>query len=253
MDAEEFLIAYATRIGLSPLVGTAILSATNVTTSVSQVGTGYLADICDSIILMAASSLLSGVAVLAFWGTSNTLVRLLSFGILYGLASGGFSVLCSRFATTLSDDLPTQNWLFALFDVQRGVVVMAGGIASGSLVYGPLDFDAYGIGEYKMLIAFAGASFVAGALGGASYFVREKTLGARSPSERESQDIYMGGRGLPTISEGRKSSDMERGFSPSDGQLHSRSQSSQETLAEKQSIASSRLSSEERAASSAVR
>jgi hypothetical protein len=128
---------------------------------------------------------------------------------------------------------------------------MVGGIASGSLVYGPVDFDAYGIGEYKMLIAFAGASFIASALGGASYFVRErKPLEARSPSERKSQDIYVGGRGLPTLSEGRKSSDIERGFSPDDGQLQRRSQSSQETLAEKQSIASSRLSSEERAASS---
>lgn len=213
-------------------MGTAILSVTNVTTSVSQVGIGYLADIFDSVILMAASSLLSGVAVLAFWGTSNTLVRLLSFGILYGLASGGFSVLCSRFATALADDVPTQNWLFAVFDVQRGIVVMVGGIASGSLVVsGSINLDAYGIGEYRMLVAFAGASFIASSFGGVGYFFRErKPLRAWGPSGWRPQSI--GERGLPT-SAGRKSLDAEHGFSPCDSQLCSRSQSSLDTPVEK--------------------
>ena len=129
---------------------------------------------------MSLSSFLSAITVYLFWGlTSDSLIRLLSFGVLYGLASGGYSVLCSRFATMLAPDgdVAGQNWLFTVFDVQRGVGIIVGGVVSGNLVGlggGVVEIGSYGVGMYRVLILFVGTSFLVSALGGVGWFYAPK-------------------------------------------------------------------------------
>jgi len=137
---------------------------------------GYLADIAPSQLLMAASPLVSALVIFGFWGLGQTLIRLLAFGILFGLFAGGFSVLYTRFATELADDRTTQTWLYTIFDVQRGLMVIIGGAVGGRLVHGPVNLTQYGAGEYKDLIIFSGVCLVISSLGGIGWFFRGKSI-----------------------------------------------------------------------------
>ncbi|KAK4442132.1 MFS general substrate transporter, partial [Podospora aff. communis PSN243] len=171
-----FLPVYASAVGLSSIQGTVILSVTNFAITVGQLGTGYLADIVDSRILMGVLPLLSALVVFVFWGPGQTLIRLVAFGLLFGLFSGGYIVLYTRFSTALADDRATQTWLYTIFDVQRGVAIIVGGAIGGGLVHGTINLGDYGAGEYKALIIFCGACFVASSLGGIGWFFRGRSF-----------------------------------------------------------------------------
>lgn len=171
-----WVVVYASAVGLSSSEGTAILALTNFATTVGQIGMGHLADKADSQLLMTGSSFLSALVVFVFWGLGQTLIRLLSFGILFGLFSGGFSVLYTRFATALAADRTTQTWLYTIFDVQRGVMVIIGGAIGGTLAHGPVNTREYGLGEYKDLVIFSGVCFAVSALGIFGFPFREKSF-----------------------------------------------------------------------------
>ncbi|KAE9369326.1 MFS general substrate transporter [Stipitochalara longipes BDJ] len=171
-----FIPAYATTIGLSTLQGTIILSITNVTTMASQIGLGYIADCCDPLILMFGSTFLSALTTLSLWGLSKAFPTFLLFGIFYGLFAGGYSVLYCRFATSLTSHKPTQTWLYSIFESQRGVVIIAGGIMSGTMVGGKSNVNSYGAGSYEDLILAIGISLLASSLGGLGWFFRGRTI-----------------------------------------------------------------------------
>ncbi|KAN0101644.1 MFS general substrate transporter [Hyaloscypha variabilis] len=154
-----FIPAYATTIGLSTLQGTIILSMTNVTTMVSQIGLGYIADRCNPLILMFGSTFLSALATVFLWGLSKAFPAFLLFGMLYGLFAGGYSVLYCR-----------------IFESQRGMVIIAGGIMSGTMVGGNVDLEMYGAGSYENLILAIGISLPASSLGGVGWFFRGRTI-----------------------------------------------------------------------------
>jgi hypothetical protein len=125
---------------------------------------------------MGLLPLLSAVVVFIFWGPGQTLIRLVAFGLLFGLFSGGYIVLYSRFATVLADDRATQTWLYTIFDVQRGVAIIVGGAIGGGLVNGAANLGDYGAGEYKGLIIFCGICFVVSSLGGLGWFFRGRSI-----------------------------------------------------------------------------
>jgi sugar phosphate permease len=158
------------------LQGTIILSMTNVTTMVSQIGLGYIADRCDPLILMFGSTFLSALATVFLWGLSKAFPAFLLFGMLYGLFAGGYSVLYCRFATSLTSHQPTQTWLYSIFESQRGMVIIAGGIMSGTMVGGNVDLEMYGAGSYENLILAIGISLPASSLGGVGWFFRGRTI-----------------------------------------------------------------------------
>ena len=211
-----FIPVFASASGLSSISGTAILSATNFTTTISQLGMGYLADISDVHILMGGSSLLSALVIFLFWGLAGqSLIRLLSFGVLFGLFSGGYTVLPTRFATALSDDKATQTWLYAIFDVQRGAMVVVGGLLSGNLVGGPgspISPDAYGIGRYAVLITFCGAVLMVSSLGGLGWFWREKSFESCAERKRRRRDGLRGSPWSPPSSSTRDAAQLLSAF-----------------------------------------
>lgn len=137
----------------------------NATTIINQVGTGYLADRSDAVILMFASSFLSGVVTITLWGLSKDLILLLFYGVFYGLFAGGFSVLYCRFATSLTDNQPTQTWLYSMFESQRGLLIVVGGVLSGTLVGETTEFKKFGAGNYEKLILLVGVSLITSSLG----------------------------------------------------------------------------------------
>jgi sugar phosphate permease len=99
--------AYATSIGLTTLQGTIILLLNNVTTMISQIGIGFLADRFNPLITSFISTFLSALVSLYLWGFSKDLAFLPLFGGFYGLFAGGYSVLYCRFATALTNHQPT--------------------------------------------------------------------------------------------------------------------------------------------------
>jgi hypothetical protein len=144
---------------------------------VSQIGVGYLADRLDVLILMLGSTFLSGIVTPCLWGFSKNFATLLLFGMFYGLFAGGYSVLYCRFATSLTNHQPTQTWMYSIFESQRGFVIIAGGIMSGTMVQGSSDVKSYGAGNYEMLILAIGVSFLVSSLGGIGCFFRGRTFG----------------------------------------------------------------------------
>jgi hypothetical protein len=125
---------------------------------------------------MFISSFLSSVAVLCVWGFSKTFATLLVFCIAYGIFAGGYSVLYCRFATALTSDDGTQVWLYSIFETQRGLVIILGGLLSGTLTSGLTDLGKYGIGSYERLILAVGISMLISSLGGIGRFFRGKVF-----------------------------------------------------------------------------
>lgn len=170
------ILAYASAIGLSNTDGVIILTAINITTVLSQFGIGALADSTNPLILMCISSIGSGFVTFILWGFSSNMVSLLAFGILFGTFTGGYSVFYSRFANILTNDQPTQTWLYNIFESQRGLVIILGGIASSTLVQAAKGPNNGGTGGYERLILFIGISFAISSIGGVGWFFRGKSF-----------------------------------------------------------------------------
>ncbi|PVH75956.1 MFS general substrate transporter [Cadophora sp. DSE1049] len=159
-----YLPSFASTIGLSAAQGTIVLSALNVCQIISQLSMGYASDLFNPIAPMVVSTMFSGVVVLGIWGSSNGFILLLTFGILYGLFSGGYSVLYSRFVTLLTKEADMGLWLYSMLEFQRGIGNLIGGYIS-SLMIG--DSEA----EYDNLILLIGITLLVSSLSGIGYWM----------------------------------------------------------------------------------
>jgi MFS family permease len=145
-----------------------------------QIGMGYLSDNHDIHIPLFLSPFLSALSTFLLWGFAKSLGPLLIFSILYGVFAGGYSVLYCRFVTNLTSTLEgttqraTGLWLYSIFEFQRGVGNIAGGVVSGLLVRGPVVEFGYGAGRYEWLVLLVGGSMLVSSLGGLVNFVRAK-------------------------------------------------------------------------------
>lgn len=122
------------------------------------------------------------------WGFAKSVSPLIVFSILYGVFSGGYSVLYCRFATALTShgergsevekgsQRATGLWLYSIFEFQRGVGNIVGGVVSGVIVKGGVVEVAYGVGRYQWLVLLAGGSMLIGSLGAFGWFVKDKRL-----------------------------------------------------------------------------
>ncbi len=103
--------------------------------------------------------------------------------------SGGYSVLYCHFAVSLSSERATGLWLYAIFDFQRGVGNIVGGVVSGLLVKGEAEEVAYGVGRYEWLVLLVGGIMLVSSSDGVGWFVKDKRFVLSgvfgSPSVRE--------------------------------------------------------------------
>jgi len=125
---------------------------------------GYASDRLNPTVPMVGSTLLSGVVVLGIWGSSHGFISLLIFGILYGLFSGGYSVLYSRFVTVLTKEANMGLWLYSVLEFQRGIGNLVGGTVSSIVID-----DA--VAKYDDLILFIGITLLISSLSGTGYWV----------------------------------------------------------------------------------
>lgn len=160
----ESVPAFASTIGLSATQGTIVLSALNVCQILSQLSMGYVSDRFSPIVPMVVSTMFSGIAVLGIWGSSNGFILLLTFGILYGLLSGGYSVLYSRFVTLLTEEADMGLWLYSMLEFQRGIGNLIGGYISSRMI-GDSEL------RYHNLILLIGITLLVSSLSGIGYWM----------------------------------------------------------------------------------
>jgi hypothetical protein len=93
--------------------------------------------------------------------------------------AGDCSVLYCRFATSLTSSLSgtlsqsaTGMWLYSIFEFQKGLGYIVGGVASGLLVRGPVVDSGYGVGRYEALVLLVGGSMLVSSLRGLRSFLR---------------------------------------------------------------------------------
>jgi MFS family permease len=185
--------------------GTLTLSLLNLTQILGQIIMGFLSDRTSFHIPMALSTLLTSVSVLLVWGFSKGVAPLLVFSMLYGLFAGGYSVLYCRFATSLTSDRATGLWLYSIFEFQRGVGNIVGGLVSGLLVSGDVDLGQYGVEKYRALVIFTGVAMFVSSLGAIGWFFQddkggeeghdhEETLMKQIPEGGEYEEIVLSSR-----------------------------------------------------------
>ncbi|GEM06534.1 MFS monocarboxylate transporter [Rhodotorula toruloides] len=178
-----YLPTYATSVGLSGSEGSALLACMNGTLSrsrphlaflltlsatgacvLSRVGMGILSDKYSPHRLGFATMLASSIAVLVLWGVASTsLVPLLVFGMVMGLASGGWTSMYSEIINSVVRDDPSlASHLFSTLSFTRGLGAVLCAPISSALISHPFAgasrHTAYGAadGRFGGVVLFAG-------------------------------------------------------------------------------------------------
>jgi MFS family permease len=171
-----YLPSYASSLSLTKTQSAIPLSLLNLSQIFGQIGIGYLSDHHSLYLPLFLSPFFSALAVFMLWGFAKSFGPLVVFSILYGIFSGGYDVMYCRFATSLSGERATGLWLYSIFEFQRGVGNIAGGVVSGLLVKGEVVEVAYGVGRYEWLVLLVGGSMLVSSLGGFGWFIKDKKV-----------------------------------------------------------------------------
>lgn len=86
----------------------------------------------------------------------------------------------------------TGLWLYSIFDFQRGVGNIVGGVVSGALVKGRVVEVSYGAGKYEWLVVLVGGSLFVSCLGGSGWFVKDRKLTLRWRRGKEGKPKAVG-------------------------------------------------------------
>ncbi|KZL80893.1 mfs monocarboxylate [Colletotrichum incanum] len=156
------LPTYATSLGFSGTLGALVLAANNLATICGQLALGYITDHVNNVlILVFASSFVAAAASFTIWGYATSLAQLLSFSLLFGLATSGFPCLWNKFGSALLED-PGPVYSFMAFG--KGVGNVLTGPISTPLVRGSVE-SGYGIGRFAPLILYTGSMMLCSSLG----------------------------------------------------------------------------------------
>jgi MFS family permease len=178
-----YLPSYAYSLSLTKTQPAVPLSLLNLSQIFGQIAIGYLSDHHSLYIPLFLSPFFSALSTLMLWGFAKSFGPLVVFSILYGIFSGGYSVLYCRFATSLSSERATGLWLYSIFDFQRGVGNIVGGVVSELLVKGEVVEVAYGVGRYEWLVLLVGGSMLVSSFGGLGWFIEDKKVDVSSVLE----------------------------------------------------------------------
>ncbi|OHW96435.1 MFS monocarboxylate transporter [Colletotrichum incanum] len=158
----NFLEALGYYICFSGTLGALVLAANNLATICGQLALGYITDHVNNVlILVFASSFVAAAASFTIWGYATSLAQLLSFSLLFGLATGGFPCLWNKFGSALLED-PGPVYSFMAFG--KGVGNVLTGPISTPLVRGSVE-SGYGIGRFAPLILYTGSMMLCSSLG----------------------------------------------------------------------------------------
>jgi MFS family permease len=169
-----YLPIYARSLGLSPSIGTVLISLINTTSVLSAIIVGLLIDRFHVTTVILLSTIGSVTAVFLFWGFSSGLPLLCIFASAYGLFAGGFS---STYTGVLKEIVRREEstdvgLLIGLLSAGRGIGAVLSGPLSEVLLKSRPWQSATSLGygsAYEGLIVFTG---VTAAAGGVSFLGR---------------------------------------------------------------------------------
>ena len=87
-----FLPLFAHSIGLSASTGAGIVACFNACTAIGRLGAGFACDKFGSTNMLLLTMVLNAVSMLAVWPVSDTVVPLVAFAAMNGIANGSFFV-----------------------------------------------------------------------------------------------------------------------------------------------------------------
>jgi len=177
-----YLAIYASTVSITASKAVLLLAILNLSQVIGQIFVGWLSD-CSNIFLLLLISTVGSVVACAFWYAAFGLSYLVIFGIIYGICAGSYTVLFSRFVSSVTPHNSTGLWLYGVFAFQRGIGSVASGPLSAFLLkqMDPENEDDYR-SSYRTLILFVGACLVTSSLGGVAYFWRHRAYGPSSSS-----------------------------------------------------------------------
>ncbi|KAL8772378.1 MAG: hypothetical protein Q9194_004616, partial [Teloschistes cf. exilis] len=169
-----FAVSYAESLGMSSTIGALQLVVSAFGQLIGQIVFGYVSDLrlpgfwmdqrVPVEILVFISPFVSGIAVLALWGTTRSLGMLIAFDIIFAFFAGGFVVLWARMSTTLSPNPALALPALSTFACMKGVGNLLTGPVSAALLTPDVRTNVYGIGRYENIIVYSGACMMASAM-----------------------------------------------------------------------------------------
>ena len=160
-----FLPSFATALGCSHARGALLLALLFLAQVLGQFVLGWMSDGKVQIEILAfLFPLASAVVVFALWGVAHSFATLAVFAFLYGFSAGGYNALWARMGMKLSDQPSAGITTYAIFCFLRGIGNVLTGPVSGRLIREELTRNAFGIGRYRNVVCFTGASMVSSSL-----------------------------------------------------------------------------------------
>jgi MFS family permease len=198
-----YVVLYAESLSVSSTKAVVLFAILNVSQVVGQVAIGWLSDSFNTFLLLLGSNAGSIVACI-LWATATGFNALVFFSIIYGLFAGGYSVLVTRFVSTLTDDGPTELWLYGVLAFERGAGNVASGPLSALLLKTMYNNASQSTGDpsvgYRQLVYFVGACLITASIGGLGVFARQRTptpatenIELRAQRRKASQSSLNGG------------------------------------------------------------
>lgn len=160
-----FLPSFATALGYSHTRSALLLMLFFLAQVMGQLVIGWMSDGRLKIEgLVFLLPLASAIIVFTLWGLAHSFAPLVVFSFLYGFSGGGYVALWARMGIKLSEQPSTGITTYAIFCFLRGIGNVLTGPISGGLISAEFDRKAYGIGRYRNVVCFTGASMVLSSL-----------------------------------------------------------------------------------------
>lgn len=160
-----FLPSYASALGLTSTQGALLLALLSVSQVLGQFTFGYLSDRRLPLnVLILASTVVSAMASLAFWGSAKSLVVLIAFSLIYGFSAAGYTAMWARMGSSVTEEPSSALTTFSLFCFGKGVGNVLAGPISAGLLSPIVAVSSYGLLKYKAVVWFTGSCMLCSAI-----------------------------------------------------------------------------------------
>ncbi|KMU74826.1 hypothetical protein CISG_00756 [Coccidioides immitis RMSCC 3703] len=157
----NYLPLMALKAGASKMLSTYTISIANAASFFGRIIPGAISDRVGQLNVMISVAFLSGISILAFWLPvyfHPTNAAIIAFGVVYGMASGGFVSLMSPCVVTLCDGKSEE------LGPKLGAFMFVIAIASltGLPISGAIKDASHNKSDFQGLICFSGVVMIVG-------------------------------------------------------------------------------------------
>ncbi|KAG8689255.1 hypothetical protein FRC11_003530 [Ceratobasidium sp. 423] len=164
-----YMTVYTVSLGLSPLNGTLVLSAFNLSSIIGQIIFGHVCDIAPYQYVVIVSGAGAALSAYLLWGFAHSLGLIFAFVIVFGSLSGGLgSVWPAASVDIAGSEQSVVSNVFGLLAMTKGIAAVIGPLIAAELYHPEQStmrstYSGYG---FKDVTLFVGSMMVATAAGG---------------------------------------------------------------------------------------